>query len=335
MHTPEISFIITVYNKAKFLSQVLSAVKNQHLNVPCEYIIINDGSTDGSDRIIENIAGSWCDCNIIHQPNKGVIETTLTGIQQARGAFIKFVDGDDLLLPDLTHQQLTVLTSNRDLDYVACSFGWMDRGCCIPKFAYYDQITSNALEATDIKIFRGQNALWNVLSRKGDFPEALTGMSGGLSKKSSICIETASTIAKQYNMRQMQDHLISATSLLHENCSYAFIKKIGFIELSKSTEKDRKCCLSSISSRSRREQALINYALMEYLPKDQRLLLMHGDLKIMFRALHGKASFADKAWTFSQYNRTRSTWKHGNGMQIEKHYNQLMEAILQPTSEPY
>ena len=129
-----VSFIITVYNKSLYLLDVLSAVKEQNGTFSREYIIINDGSTDDSLEKIKQITEHWNNCRIFDQENSGVVKATLLGISHAKGEFIKFVDGDDLLLPDTTIQQLALLENNSDLAYAACSFSKKINGMvCIKK----------------------------------------------------------------------------------------------------------------------------------------------------------------------------------------------------------
>lgn len=96
-----ISLIVPIYNKAPFLRRCLDSIKNQ-TEAFDEVILIDDGSTDGSDRImVEYLADmmglGW---SVISQKNQGVSKARNAGVEYATSDFIVFLDADDELLPD-------------------------------------------------------------------------------------------------------------------------------------------------------------------------------------------------------------------------------------------
>jgi glycosyltransferase involved in cell wall biosynthesis len=74
------SIIVPLYNKAEYINRALDAVLNQSFT-EYEIIIVNDGSTDGSEKIVEDKFGPHV--RIIHQKNQGVSTARNTGIQYA------------------------------------------------------------------------------------------------------------------------------------------------------------------------------------------------------------------------------------------------------------
>lgn len=98
----EISYIITVYNKERYLKEVIQGIHQQKGNFHNEIIFINDGSTDQSLNIIENEIQGIENVRVISQVNQGLIRATIRGINEAKGKYIIFCDGDDVLLPDVT-----------------------------------------------------------------------------------------------------------------------------------------------------------------------------------------------------------------------------------------
>ncbi|HFU4203503.1 TPA: SP_1767 family glycosyltransferase [Streptococcus suis] len=91
-----ISVIVPVYNVEPYLKRCLdSLLKQTHQD--CEFILINDGSTDGSAFILEEYAKKDQRIRLIHQTNAGVSAARNKGIELARGAFITFVDSDDFV----------------------------------------------------------------------------------------------------------------------------------------------------------------------------------------------------------------------------------------------
>lgn len=97
---PLVSVIIPVYNVRKYLDACLESVLNQTYR-NTEIIIINDGSTDGSDAICENFRLRYPDQIVyICQPNGGLSIARNSGLSIAKGDYIMFVDSDDTIIPD-------------------------------------------------------------------------------------------------------------------------------------------------------------------------------------------------------------------------------------------
>jgi cellulose synthase/poly-beta-1,6-N-acetylglucosamine synthase-like glycosyltransferase len=104
-----VSFVVPVYNKRPFLPIVTEGLKGQTGDFPREYIFIDDGSSDGSAALLAELTADWRDVRILQQPNAGPSVATNRAIAAARYSFIKFVDGDDALLPGATAALLALL----------------------------------------------------------------------------------------------------------------------------------------------------------------------------------------------------------------------------------
>lgn len=97
-----VSFVVTVYNKAEHLPGVVKAILAQKDLDECEYIFVDDGSTDSSVHILEDLLRGQDNVNIICQENTGPAIATNVGVEAATKPYIKLVDGDDLLHPRAT-----------------------------------------------------------------------------------------------------------------------------------------------------------------------------------------------------------------------------------------
>ncbi len=95
---PKFSIIVPVYNVAPYLCECLDSVLAQTFT-DWEAICIDDGSTDGSGAILDEYATSDKRFHVIHQQNAGVGAARNAGLDCAKGEWICFVDGDDLLAP--------------------------------------------------------------------------------------------------------------------------------------------------------------------------------------------------------------------------------------------
>lgn len=94
--TPTVSIIISIFNEEKYLKTCLESVINQTLD-NIEIIVINDGSTDSSIKILEKYKDK---IKIINQENIGLGASRNKGMKIAKGEYMAFLDGDDWLSLD-------------------------------------------------------------------------------------------------------------------------------------------------------------------------------------------------------------------------------------------
>lgn len=99
MVKPQISVIIPIFNVASFLDECISSLVDQTYK-EWECILVDDGSTDGSDVICDQWTTKDERIHVIHQVNAGVSGARNRGIEEARGDFYVFVDSDDTLGPN-------------------------------------------------------------------------------------------------------------------------------------------------------------------------------------------------------------------------------------------
>ena len=94
--TPSVSVIVPVYNAAPYLQDCVDSLLAQRF-ADYEIVLVDDGSTDGSGAICDELAGKDPRVVVVHKENGGACSARNCGIDHARGAFIVFVDGDDLV----------------------------------------------------------------------------------------------------------------------------------------------------------------------------------------------------------------------------------------------
>lgn len=93
---PKISVIVPVYNTGKYLSKCLNSILNQTLK-EIEVIVVNDGSKDDSQEIIDEFVSKDSRLVSIQKENGGLSDARNAGIDKAKGEFIAFVDSDDYI----------------------------------------------------------------------------------------------------------------------------------------------------------------------------------------------------------------------------------------------
>lgn len=142
--TELVSIIIPVYNSEKFIYQTLqSCLCQTYKNL--ELVIVNDGSTDRSEKIIFNtLKDSHCKVNYVNQLNVGLCGARNRGINIANGSLILFLDSDDLLFPNSIE---TLVATIDNFDVVIGS--WMDfdskSGKITNEVNYRNDINNNTL----------------------------------------------------------------------------------------------------------------------------------------------------------------------------------------------
>lgn len=97
---PLVSVIIPVYNVEQYLKQCLDSVLAQTL-LDIEVICVNDSSTDGSLKILEEYAGKDRRITVVTQPNRGAGAARNKGLSMATGKYLSFLDADDFFEPDM------------------------------------------------------------------------------------------------------------------------------------------------------------------------------------------------------------------------------------------
>ena len=93
------SFIIPVYNVIQYLDECIQSVLKQSYK-DYEIILVDDGSTDGSEKLCDKYASEYEQIRVIHQKNAGVSVSRNVGIQAAQGEYFIFVDSDDVWIGD-------------------------------------------------------------------------------------------------------------------------------------------------------------------------------------------------------------------------------------------
>jgi glycosyltransferase involved in cell wall biosynthesis len=113
----KVSIIIPTYNYGGFISETMKCIAMQtHRNFEC--LIIDDGSTDNTAEIVSEQCNKDKRFIYIRQENGGASRARNTGIKNATGEYIQFLDSDDLLVPTKIEYQLDIFKKNIDVDIV-------------------------------------------------------------------------------------------------------------------------------------------------------------------------------------------------------------------------
>ncbi len=159
-----VTVIVPIYQVYPYLRECVDSLLNQTYPV-MEIILVDDGSTDGSECLCDGYAVQDQRIRVIHQRNQGLSAARNAGLQIAKGKFIAFVDADDAVMPDyiaylyemlVIHQaDIAVCQYTRTLPYTA-------RRICKEKVLS----SSRALRGWHGRYKRWETVVWNKLYRR-------------------------------------------------------------------------------------------------------------------------------------------------------------------------
>lgn len=158
----EISVIMPVYNAENYLEKTILSVINQTFKKSFELIIVNDGSVDNSEEIIENYKEKYPELIIaIDKKNTGVSDSRNIAIDKASGRYITFIDSDDLYESDYLEKLYNAIQQGFDL--VSCNYSNFEANN--NKISY-----DNEFETDDIGLYLEKlqthflfNQVWNKI----------------------------------------------------------------------------------------------------------------------------------------------------------------------------
>jgi len=151
---PLISIVIPIYNVEEYLVDCLSSVKDQtYTNF--EAIVVNDGTTDSSAEITEEVIRGDTRFRMIHQKNKGLAGARNTGLKEAKGEFLFYLDSDDVLTK-IALELLVNAAIEYQADVVQGNF----------YYDYPDYLLLNKQQKEGVAVYNREEAMWALLEHK-------------------------------------------------------------------------------------------------------------------------------------------------------------------------
>lgn len=104
----DISVIVPIYNSEPFVEPCMECLLRQTADFSrMEVLLVNDGSTDGSEEICRRFAQQYENVHLISQENQGVSAARNAGIRAAQGKYILFLDSDDTISENAAQEIIT------------------------------------------------------------------------------------------------------------------------------------------------------------------------------------------------------------------------------------
>ena len=147
-----ISLVIPVYGVEKYIARCLESVFKQEYR-DFELLLVNDGTKDNSVKVIEDyLKDKDINWRIINKDNGGLASARNTGIREAKGEYIAFLDADDAISSDFLKQLFDSLQGN-DCDFAFCNFEFVKEQLP-PKDSNNEQKVYERAELLDIFLRR-------------------------------------------------------------------------------------------------------------------------------------------------------------------------------------
>lgn len=114
MNTPLLSIIVPAYNVADYINACVDSILSDSYPNK-EIIVVDDGSTDQTAKLLRPYSDAG-KIKLIEKSNGGLSETRNTGIKNASGEYITFIDSDDVIEKDSLDKNMSVIAANPDID---------------------------------------------------------------------------------------------------------------------------------------------------------------------------------------------------------------------------
>ena len=158
----DISIIVPIYNAEKYLSKCINSLINQ-TKKEIEIILINDGSTDRSEEIINNYRDERI--KYFKNENQGIGKTRNFGIEKATGKYLMFVDSDDYLKEDAC-EILFKKAEKEKLDLVICNYYKVDEETDKKEIIEIKEFKNTKLKDNKELLLNVNLAPWNKLYKR-------------------------------------------------------------------------------------------------------------------------------------------------------------------------
>ncbi|WP_458453964.1 glycosyltransferase family 2 protein [Methanobrevibacter sp.] len=121
----KISIIMPVYNAGEIIKKPIESISRQTLN-DLELICVDDGSTDDSLNVLNELKKSYPFINIIEQNNQGPGKARNTGLENAKGEYIGFLDADDIFIDENALEEMCRIADENDANIVSANLKFVD-----------------------------------------------------------------------------------------------------------------------------------------------------------------------------------------------------------------
>lgn len=138
MEKISITVIVPIYNTGLYLEECLNSIVGQSYS-DFQIILVDDGSTDGCEKICDKYAQIDSRIKVIHQKNSGLVNARKTGLKEADGDYIYYVDSDDWLDKNIIENFVNILRQYTiDIITIGCKREYSNGNCFVKPALFKD-----------------------------------------------------------------------------------------------------------------------------------------------------------------------------------------------------
>lgn len=299
MKRPQVSIIVTIYNKSMHLKKCIESLTNQTLT-NIEIILVNDGSTDSSLEICNAYHSRDKRIRIVDKKNEGVVKARIDGVREAHGEYVSIIDADDWADHNY-YEKAYCKAKENDADIIVTGYteNHIDKTIpikmSVPDGLYLKNDKDNSL--LNNMIYNGSYyhaginpSLWNKLIKNDSLLQEVRnvdlsiqlGEDGAalypmMAKAGCIIVDNDNqayhyrieegTLSRQFDKRQLSKTLILLNYLrtrLGELSELDFTLQLDYYSVFMITLGVRKCILNKAYLNPVRKAKILEYGLKEY-----------------------------------------------------------------------
>lgn len=120
-----VDVVVATRNRARFLDACLASIRAQTLQ-PARVVVVDDGSTDNTDAVLDRWSADWPMLTVITVPQSGVSAARNAGIANSTADLVAFNDDDDLWHPNFLERQVSLFEDRQGIGFAYCGFQELD-----------------------------------------------------------------------------------------------------------------------------------------------------------------------------------------------------------------
>jgi glycosyltransferase involved in cell wall biosynthesis len=297
--SPVLSVILPVYNGLPYLRQAIESVLTQSFN-DFELIVINDGSSDGSQALLETFSDPRI--RIVQQENRGLAATLNIAISKAGGRYIARQDQDDICLPGRFEKQVGFLEANAGVMLLGTAAEiWQGD-------SRTERVMRHAADGPALKfglLFNNYFVHSSVMLRRSAF-DRMGGYSEDKARQPPEDYELWSRIAREFDVANLSDVLMAYREVpgsMSRTGNRPFLKNLVQI----CAENMAIACGSPADSAAILGLANLFHGRYEAVPKSAQLSQMEGLIEMAAHSVGLKAGGLSPALALAKRQKIRET----------------------------
>lgn len=227
----KITIIVPVYNVESYIKEAIKSVINQsYENI--EILLIDDGSTDASGRICDEYSKKDSRVITIHQNNMGLSGARNTGLKNATGEYIMFLDSDDTFELDACEKMLNYIEET-NADYIIANYSNMDEDGTIWDNPVFDKNIYKKFKLSiadyDKSFYIMNSGVWNKMFRKSYLDSLNIGFVEGVPAEDAIFTTLCFMKSKNvfYLPEKVYNYRLRAAGSISSSCSKKYFSGIN------------------------------------------------------------------------------------------------------------